>query len=203
MRYALTAVLCAGALALAGGAAAAQPAPGGMVLYDAAGTPVAILTPLNGAAAARADDPNLGMLQEMEAAMRAPFDGGFQRFFAAEEASMRAMQQEMRAMVNAAFRGPGQTFEVAIPPGNGQVSRVFISSFSSGQGSCSETVTYAWPSNGGAPKVEARAVGTACGSTANGGTAVMPAVRPERPAPGGTKLIEVSAPVPAGVAMRG
>jgi hypothetical protein len=175
-----------------------------MVLYDAAGTPVAILTPLIGAApAARANDPDLQMLREMEAAMTAPFDGGPQRFIAAEVASMRAMEREMQSVANAAFRGSGQSIEAAMPPGNGQVSRIYISSFSSGRGSCSETVTYAWPGNGVAPKVAVRQIGDACSKPATGGTAVIPATRVPQPPSDATKLIEVSTPVQRRPPLRG
>jgi hypothetical protein len=214
MRYARTALISAAAvalpLALAAGATAAQPPRQGLVLYDAAGTPVAILTPLAGnAAAVQADDPALPALRAMEAAMTAPFGGGLQRLFAAQEASMRTMQRDMAAMTNAAFanaafRGPGQTFEVAMPPGGtGQVSRIYISAFSSGRGSCSQTVTYAYPGNGVAPQIEVHSTGDACGKAAVGGSAAIPAAHTPQRAPAGFKLLEVSAPAQPRPALHG
>jgi hypothetical protein len=209
MRYVRTALLSAAAVALplafAAGATAAQPPRQGMVLYDAAGTPVAILTPLPGSApAVQADDPALPMLREMEAAMTTPFGGDLQGLFAAQEASMRAMQREMQSVAATAFGGPGQTIEVAMPPpGNGQVSRIYISSFSSGQGSCSQTLTYAYPGNGVAPVVKVHSTGDACGKAATDGSATLPTAHVPQRAPDGVKLLEVSAPTQPRPALRG
>jgi hypothetical protein len=215
MRKLLPAALLASAavavpLAIAGSARAADPtaAPAptpalGLVLYDAAGTPVAILRPV--AAPAALPDPMLGMIRRMEAAMQADFPPP--DFFARQQAMMQQAMQEMQSL--AAMPGP-QTVEAALGAAPGTASRVVVTSFSAGNGTCSETVSYAYPGNGGAPQVAIRRVGDACGAAGPAPMRSVPAAEPVpapaprqvTPAPDGTRLIHVDYAHPATPAPR-
>ena len=145
-------------------------------------------------ATAQPTDPALAMIREIQAEMNAPFGGGPDRFIAAQEASMAAMIRQVDAMMAQALRNPG-TIEVAVPPGqNGTVSEIFVSSVSSGQGTCSETVTYSYGPNG-KPQVAVRKTGNACGNVTFGGGAPAVSVPHPAPNPSGVRTIQVRGPV--------
>ena len=75
----------------------------------------------------------------------------------------------------------------------GPASGVVMTAITTGQGSCSESLTYSYPGNGAAPRVTVRKTGNACpaGSPFASGTepSAAPAVRPQLP-----RLLEASAP---------
>ena len=178
MRYARTPLLCAGALAgslvLTATALAAQPLCGGAAQ--------ATVQP-------PAADPALVALHEMQAEMNAAFGGDLARLIAAQEASMQAMLHEIDAMMARAFQGPPGSFEVALPPGGrGETSQILVSSFSSGQGTCSETVTYGTGADG-RPQMVVQKTGNACG-TVTFGNGMTPAVT----APQAPRTIQVDTP---------
>jgi hypothetical protein len=137
----------------------------------------------NAATTAQAGDPTLAMIRQIEAQMNAPLMD-LDRLMAAQDAAMNAMFRRIDAMTAQALRTPG-TIQVAIPPaGSGPVSTVMVSSFSNGQGMCSESVTYTYGANG-KPQVTVQKTGSACGSApiGNGQTPVFttPQLAPQTP----------------------
>ncbi len=144
---------------------AAEQSPQQVVVYDFAGHPVGVLTPLPAGTF-----PNQRRPVAMETALaRDPF--------AQMDAMMDAMMARMTTLAAMPFQGgAGVPMTIGMPSGPGEV---LITSFSSGgHGSCSQIVTYR--SDGtGQPKVDVRQTGDACAAlTAPGGRAV-PAALPE------------------------
>jgi hypothetical protein len=81
--------------------------------------------------------------------------------------------------------GPGGMIDAAVPAGPG-AQRIVVSTFSSGHGSCSQTISYTYAGGSAAPVVSVRKVGDACGSIDAPGTRTIPAAResvPEQAAP--------------------
>jgi hypothetical protein len=145
---------------------AAEPSPQQVVLYDFAGHPVAVLTPL--AAGAQAPLQRRPMAVESVLA-RDPF--------AQMDAMMDAMMARMTTLAAMPFpAGASFPMNVDMPSGPGQV---FISTYSAGgHGSCSQTVTYR--SDGSSqPKVEVRQTGDACGALAAPDGRSIPAALPQ------------------------
>ena len=117
--------------AIAGICAAILAAPlvakaGELVLVNAAGQPVAILLPVA--------QPRM-----MPAALP------MADIFAQQDAMMTRMMNDLRALQDAAFASPNPVMNAA--PG----STLMVSSFSSGQGSCSRTISYEAQPGGAAP----------------------------------------------------
>jgi hypothetical protein len=128
----------------------------------------------NASATGQPADPTLAMIRQVEAEMNAPFGGGLVRFIAQQQAAMEAVFRQIDAMTAQALGNPG-AFQMAIPPGsNGPASTVMVSSFSNGQATCSETVTYTHDQNG-QPRVSVQKIGNACG---NGQTPVFTTPQP-------------------------
>lgn len=101
-------------------------------------------------------------------------------------AEMNAVQAQMAALFSAvpfptpqqmlpAMFGPG--LSVMIGPGSGAV----ISISSSGSGTCSETITYSYPANGGRPIIHVAQRGNACGAIHLNGSGLVPAAEPGHP----------------------
>ncbi len=88
-------------------------------------------------------------------------------FFQRQDAIMQRMIADAQAMFRApAWTVPGDAIQVslpALPPGT-QASQILVSSVSSGRGTCSESITYAYPANGGKPQVTVHRSGNACGA---------------------------------------
>jgi hypothetical protein len=168
---------CAVAVPLAFVAAnAAEPSAQAITLYDAAGRPVAILTPIN-AGAVRAAPSAWDLLRQADAQRAMPVADPFAQM----DAMMNAMMARMNMLAAMPF-SPGGAANVALPQG-AEPGQMFISTFSSGgRGSCSETVTYRMDGSGAQPQVAVRRVGDACGVVAAPGTRAVPAVMPDEPA---------------------
>jgi hypothetical protein len=189
----LAAAIAAVPLAAVTSARATEPQRQGVVLYNAAGVPVAILTPLRDAPSDLAPaaievpsaNPALQMLREIEAAsaMPAPFGDPFMQMMAEQDAIMRQMAERMRAMGPDMF-GANGTVTVAMPSLPPGANQVVVTTMSSGRGSCSQTVTYSYPGSGAQPQVAVRQVGDACGAIGAPTNRTVPAaesVAPERP----------------------
>jgi hypothetical protein len=199
MRKLRTALLCscilAVPLALAAGANAAEQLQPGMVLYNAAGQPVGVLAPLTGASV-----------------QVAPV--GFPAQLIAEHiAMMRGMMADMQALDRAPMFtfAPDRMIQAVLHhlwdsggtlPGS-NMSEVTISSFNSGHGMCSETVTTNYVGGAVHPQVVVHKLGDACAGVAMPDLRRTPAVLPEAlPAQPGGKLLKVddpSHPVSAGM----
>ena len=194
---------CVAALPLAaaiGGARAAEPS--GVTLYDAASRPVATLVPVlvePPLAQVASVDPMLSLIGEMDALM--PNAGAL---LAQQQAIMRRMTAEMQAATRLATGGGLTEAAIrpdAVPPGG--ETQVVVTSFSSGRGSCSRTVRYAYPGDGGRPAAAVQQVGDACGALPGPGADSVPVALPTAPertlrpqaaprprmAPDGTRLI--------------
>ena len=156
---------------------AAEPRAQAITLYDAAGRPVAILTPIQ-AGAVRAGPSAFDVLRQVEAQQRAmPVADPFAQM----DAMMDSMMARMDAMAAMPFpAGPGGMVNAGLPQGAGP-GQVFISTFSSGgHGSCSQTVTYRMDGSGAQPQVAVHRVGDACGALAAPGGHPVPAAMPEQ-----------------------
>lgn len=161
-------------VALSGQAKAADPSGPGMVLYNAAGVPVAMLVPLRGAAPAadlrtrdvRADDPMLRMIRDLQSPM--PGFPDLSALIAQQDAMLRNTMAEMQAVESQVFAPSGidRTIEAALRGApSGQAGTVVVASFSSGRGgTCGETVSYTYPGSSAQPQVSVRRVGDACGT---------------------------------------
>jgi hypothetical protein len=129
-------------LVLAAGSAAAQ-SQGGHYVYVPPGEVAVIVPPV---AAAPADFP-------------------VARIFAQQEAMMRHMMADMDTLLATPMPDPDQMIRSVmsgmpqVPPG----SSLLVTSFSTGNGTCSQTITYDYPANGGQPLVNIRSSGNACG----------------------------------------
>ncbi len=106
----LAAGVAAVPLAFAAGAKAANPDGQGVVLYNAAGVPVAILTPIQhetrvAAVAAAGEDPASRMIRRIEAAT-VPDDAffPFTQIMAEQDRMMHAVMAQMRGMMAGAVR---------------------------------------------------------------------------------------------------
>jgi len=97
-------------------------------------------------------------------------------------AEMNAMHAQMAAFMAAPLPSPSQLVQagfgpglpIAISPGSGTV----ISIMSSGNGTCSETISYNYPANGGRPIIHVAQRGNACGGIHVNGPATVNAAQP-------------------------
>jgi len=205
----LRTVLMAGAVALLpiapSATTQAQPASPGVVLYDAAGEPVAVLHWLKPGPQGQSAPPAAFAPQGAPE----PFWASFDNLFAQQEAILARMMNEMRGFTpppSFMTRGSGQTIEVGLPSGapGTAVTREVIS-VSNGHRVCTQTITYVDPGNGAQPRVSVHKVGDACGTI---GLRPAPAAQPApfrgepplmRPAPGqrGSKIINVESRRPS------
>jgi hypothetical protein len=150
--------------------------PSAITLYDAAGRPVAILTPIQ-AGAVRAAPSAWDLLRQADAQRAMPVADPFAQM----DAMMNAMMARMNTLAAMPFTtGPDGAVNVAMPQGAGP-GQVFISTFSSGgHGSCSQTVTYRMDGSGAQPQVLVHRVGDACGGVATPGARPVPAALPDQ-----------------------
>jgi hypothetical protein len=140
-----------------GTAGAAQP-DGGHYVYVPPGAMV-VLLPGPGAVAM----PNQGD------AVTVDFPAA--RLIAQQETMMRRMMADMDAMMAMPMPDPRQIIRSVMQgmPQVGPGSGVVITSVSSGNGTCSQTITYGAPGNDGQPVVKVTQSGNACGAIAPSG----------------------------------
>ena len=94
------------------------------------------------------------------------------------DAEMNAMQAQMAALMQAPMPGPQATFgpEFSVPPG--AAGATVISIATSGNGTCSETITYTYPGDGSRPAVHVSRRGNACRTIDVNGPASVQAAQP-------------------------
>ncbi|HXA26811.1 MAG TPA: hypothetical protein VNW90_31350 [Acetobacteraceae bacterium] len=158
----------------AGAAGAAQP-DGGRYVYVPSGAmvvflplPAATVSPRQ-ALATFGDFPVTRMIAEQDAMMR---------HMMADMDSLMASLPDPQQMIRSVMNGMPQAV-----PGSG----VVMTSLSSGNGTCSETITYGYPANGGQPRVHVSRTGNACGALMSTGpvgvTQTTPSLRQTLPEP--------------------
>ncbi len=163
MKKLAVAGLCAGLLASPLIAKAAE-----LLLVNSAGQPVAIVVP-------------------MAQTMPMPSVFPMADIFAEQDAMMRRMMNDIQTLQTAAFASPRGMIPAGmglngINPGPG--STLVMSSFSSGQGSCSRTISYEGQPGGAAPIVHVQQSGNACGALpVMNPRATVPVAEPEQIAP--------------------
>ena len=123
------------------------------------------------------------------AAPATPVDFPVARMMAQQEIMMRRMLADMDSLMATAIPDPEQTIRSVMQgmpraaPGSG----VVMTSISTGDGTCSQTITYGYPGQGGPPQVKVSSTGNACGALGApgpvGATQVEPQPRPVIPAP--------------------
>lgn len=101
-------------------------------------------------------------------------------------AEMNAMEAQMAAFMSAPMPNPVQLEQAMFGPGFAMPLRAggtgaMISIAATGNGACSETITYSYPSEGGQPVVHVAQRGNACGSIHLGGPGMVHAAQPVRP----------------------
>lgn len=160
-------------LIMGAGAAGAAQLDGGRYVYVPPGAMVVFL-PLPGATVSQRQ------------VVTTPADYPMTRMIAEQESMMRHMMANMGSLM-ASLPDPQQMMRsVGMPqavPGSG----VVMTSLSSGNGTCSETITYGYPANGGQPRVHVSRTGNACGALMSTGpvavTQTTPSLRQTLPEP--------------------
>ncbi len=158
--------LLAASLLVAAPAVAAQP-DGGHYVWVPPGATVVLLP---SAPATPVDFPVAHMIAQQEAMMH--------RMFADMDSLMATAMPDPEQMIRSVMQGMPR-----VAPG----SSVVMTSITTGNGTCSQTVTYGYPGNGGQPTVKVSSSGNACGALGTQGpigvTQTMPSPRPVIPAP--------------------
>jgi hypothetical protein len=156
-----------------GPAGAAQP-EGGRYVYVPAGATVVVLP-----------GPGVAVLPHQTAV--APVDFPVARLIARQEAMMRRMMADMDSLMTTSMPDPERMIRSVMQgmPMGAPGSGVVMTSMSSGNGTCSRTITYGYPADGGQPQVKVTQTGDACGAIIPSGApiGVMQAVPPVPPAP--------------------
>lgn len=158
----------------AGAAGAAQP-EGGRYVYVPPGAMVVFL-PLPGATVSQRQT------------LAEPVGFPVARMIAEQDAMVRHMMADMDSLM-ASLPDPQQMIRSVMDgmpraaPGSG----VVMTSLSSGNGTCSETITYRYPPNGDQPRVHVSRTGNACGALMSTGpvgvTQTAPSLRQTPPEP--------------------
>ena len=161
--------------AYGGHALAAQP-DGGRYVYVPPGATVVVLPGAEAAALPRQ-------------ALPVPADFPLARLIAQQDAMMQRMFADMDSLMAMPFPDPQQMIRSVmngVPqavPGSG----VVMTSVSTGDGTCSETITYGYLPNGGQPQVKVTRSGNACGAISSSGpigvTESVPGPQPIAPQP--------------------
>jgi hypothetical protein len=158
--------LLAASLLVAAPAVAAQP-DGGQYVWVPAGAAVVLMP---AAPATPVDFPVARMIAQQQAMM--------DRMFADMDSLLVTAMPDPARMLRSVMQGAPQMM-----PGSG----VVVTSISTGSGTCSQTITYGYPGNGGQPTVKVSSTGNACSALGAPGpigvTQVEPAPRPVIPAP--------------------
>jgi hypothetical protein len=96
----------------------------------------------------------------------APAEFPVARMIAQQQAMMNRMFADMDSLMATAMPDPGQMMRSVMQgmPQGVPASGVVVTSISTGQGTCSQTITYGYPANGGQPAVKVRSTGNACGT---------------------------------------
>ena len=155
--------LLAASLFVAAPAVAAQP-DGGHYVWVPAGATVVMLPATQ---ATQVDFPVAHMIAQQEAMMH--------RMFADMESLMATAMPDPDQMIRSVMQGmpqaaPGSVVVTSISTGNG--------------GTCSQTITYGYPGNGGQPQVKVSGTGNACGAPGSASpVGVMSMPQPVAPAP--------------------
>jgi hypothetical protein len=150
----LGAILALPFLCVARSAGAAPPQTPGHYVYVPAGATVVVL-------------PRRAMTAAAPAYVTsAPMGFPVASMIAQQDAMMQQMIADMNAMFATPMPDPQQVFEAAMRgmPQPGAGADVFLTSVSSGNGVCSETITYDYPANGGKPQVHVARSGNGCGA---------------------------------------
>jgi hypothetical protein len=166
----LGAVLAAPFLCAAGGASAAPPGAGNYP-YVPPGATVVVL-------------PEPTMTAAPIGSSAAPMAFAVAGMIAQQDAMMRRMIADMNAMFAMPMPDPQQLIQAAMrgAPQAGAGSGVLVTSVSSGDRVCSETVTYGYPANGGKLQVHVTRTGNGCGLVTMPGSA-SPVATPLAPPP--------------------
>jgi hypothetical protein len=157
--------LLAASLLVAAPAVAARP-EGGHYVWVLAGATV-VLVPAE--TATPVDFPVARMIAQQEAMMH--------RMFADMDSLMAMPLPDPDQMIRSVMQGVPQ-----VAPG----TEVVVTSISSSNGTCSQTITYGYPGNGGQPQVKVSSTGNACGALRSAGPigvtqpVPMPQPRPPR-----------------------
>ena len=159
--------LLAASLFVAAPAVAAQP-DGGHYVWVPAGSTVVMLPATQ---ATQVDFPVAHMIAQQAAMM--------DRMFADMDTLLATAMPDPGQMIRSVMQGIPQA-----APG----SDVVVTSFSTGNGgTCSQTITYGYPGNGGQPQVKVSSTGNACGALGSAGPVgvmqALPMPQPVAPAP--------------------
>jgi hypothetical protein len=144
-----------------------------------------------------------------------PVDFPVARMLAQQEAVMNRMFADMDALLATAVPVPVQMIRSvmqgapqAAVPGSG----VVVTAVSTGSGTCSQTITYGFPGNGGQPTVHVSSSGNACRAVGLAGpieaSQPQPAPQPALPAPAVPRherlwtIGDPPHPIPAGIPPR-
>jgi hypothetical protein len=123
------------------------------------------------------------------AAPATPIDFPVARMVAQQEALMNRMFADMDSLMATAFRAPDQMIRSVmqgmpqVAPGSG----IVVTSVTTGRGTCTQTITYGYPGNGGQPVTRVSSSGNACGAIGSSMptevTQPAPGPRPNVPTP--------------------
>lgn len=161
---------------MAGAAGAAQP-DGGRYIYLPPGAMVVVL-------------PGPGVSVMPHQTLAAPADFPVAHMIAEQQSMIRSMMADMDSMMAMPMPDPQQMIRSVmqgmpqVAPGSG----IVMTSMSSGNGTCSRTITYGYPAAGGQPQVKVTQTGDACGALPSPGgpigvTQTVPEPQPVAPAP--------------------
>ncbi len=153
----------------AGGSASAAPPAAGHYVYVPPGATVVVL-------------PEPAMTTTAVGFSAAPMPLPVASMIAQQDAMMQRMTADMNAMFAMPMPDPQQLIRAAMRgmPQAGAGTGAFLTSVSSGDGVCSETVTYRYPANGGKPQVHVTRSGNGCGAVTMPGSA-SPVATPVAP----------------------
>jgi hypothetical protein len=122
-----------------------------------------------------------------------PIDFPVARMIAQQEAMINRMFADMDSLLATAMPDPGRMIRSVMQgvppamPGSG----VVVTSISTGDGTCSQTITYGYPGIGGQPTVQVSSTGNVCGTLGATGpigvTQSVPTPQPVVPAPVGPR----------------
>jgi hypothetical protein len=110
------------------------------------------------------------------------------RMIAQQEAMMNRMFADMDELMATAMPDPAQMIRSVMQgmPRTAPASGIVVTSISTGRGTCSQTITYGYPANGGQPTVKVSGTGDACGAAGASGPleVTQPAPAPQPVIPG-------------------
>jgi hypothetical protein len=119
-----------------------------------------------------------------------PSDLSISRVFAQQDVMMRQMIADMDSLMSMPMPDPQQMIRWVmngmpqVAPGSG----IVMTSISTGNGTCSQTITYEYPANGGQPQMKLSQTGNACGAITSPGPADQ-----RKPAVAGTAACHAAA----------